>query len=101
MGDTAESVVAEPLREDVRRAVQILREGGCTEVFVFGSAASGEVREDSDIDLAVRGCPRGSFFRLLGKLLRELDRSVDLVKLDGEDPFGQYLEKEGELVRVG
>ena len=37
------AAVPEAMREDVRRAVRILREGGCTEVYVFGSAATGEV----------------------------------------------------------
>ena len=93
--------VPEAMRKDVRRAVEILREGGCTEVYVFGSAATGEVRDDSDIDLAVRGCPERFFFGLLGRLLRELEHSVDLVDLDCEDPFSRFLEKEEELVRVG
>lgn len=100
MAKTEETPIPAVLQEDIERAVRILKEGGCTEVFLFGSAATGEVREDSDIDIAVRGCPAGSFFLLLGKLLMQLDRSVDLVKLDGEDPFAQYLEEHVELVRV-
>ena len=86
--------------KDVRKAVRILKEEGCTEVYLFGSAAEGEVRWGSDIDLAVRGCPHGRFFEVLGRLLGELRRSVDLISLDRGDDFGQYLEKHGGLVRV-
>jgi predicted nucleotidyltransferase len=87
-------------QRDVSRAVEILKEAGCTQVFLFGSLATGEVQETSDIDLAVRGCPKGRFFHLLGQLLFELDHSVDLVSLDGQDDFARYLEKEGELLQI-
>lgn len=88
-------------QKDVHRAVEILKEAGCTHVFLFGSLAVGKVREESDIDLAVRGCPKGRFFRLLGQLLLELDHSVDLVNLDRQDAFARYLETEGELLQIG
>lgn len=88
-------------QRDIHQAVEILRESGCTQVFLFGSLAAGKVQEGSDIDLAVRGCPKGKFFHLLGKLLLELYHSVDLVSLDRQDDFARYLEKEGELLQVG
>jgi predicted nucleotidyltransferase len=68
---------------------------------VFGSGVTGKVRHGSDIDLAVRGCPQGRFFHLLGRLLWELNRPADLVDLDAPDAFAQYLQKEGVLLRVG
>lgn len=92
--------IPEVLWDDIRRAVRILKEAGCSEVFLFGSVVSGKVKDGSDIDLAIRGCPPGSFFQLLGKLIWELDHSVDLVNLDSQDAFAQYLQKEGVLLRV-
>ena len=91
----------ESYQTNVRRAVEILKEAGCTSVFLFGSLASGNVREKSDIDLAVRGCPKGKFFHLVGRLLIELDYPVDLVNLDMQDGLAHYLEKEGELLQIG
>jgi len=85
----------------LRRATEILKSGGCTEVFLFGSMATEEGDPRSDFDLAVRGCPPRKFFHLLGRLLRELDRPVDLVDLDSQDPFARYLKQHGALVRVG
>jgi hypothetical protein len=35
------------------------------------------------------------------RLLMELDRSVDLVSLDWDDPFAEFLRSRGELRRVG
>jgi len=91
----------ETYQKDVRRAVEILKGAGCTHIFLFGSLATGKIGDKSDIDLAVRGCPKGKFFQLLGRLLLELDYPVDLVNLDGQDAFSRYLEEEGELLQVG
>jgi len=88
-------------RRDIIKATRILSEAGCSRVFLFGSLVNGEFRDGSDIDLAIRGCPKGQFFRLWGRLLLELDHAVDLVNLDRQNAFGGYLEKEGELVQVG
>ena len=87
-------------RKDIDKAINILTAAGCEEVFVFGSVAEGETTDASDIDLAIRGCPPGIFFQLLGKLLLELKHPVDLVDLDRERAFGEHLQKEGVLVRV-
>lgn len=89
------------LRENVRRATTILKRLGCTDVYLFGSIAAANADDGSDIDLAVRGCPKGGFFQALGKLMLELDYPVDLVSLDADDPFARYLETEGELLKVG
>ena len=91
----------EAYQKDVRRAVEILKGAGCTDVFLFGSLATGKVKGQSDIDLAIRGCPKGKFFHLLGRLLLELDYPVDLVNLDRQDAFARYLEEEGELLQIG
>lgn len=94
-------VFPEEYRADIERAVQILREGGCQEVHVFGSVAQGRTREGSDLDLAVRGCPPRSFFPLLGRLLTELEHPVDLVDLDRESRLVDFLQRHEMLVHVG
>jgi len=44
---------------NLQRAVKILKEAGCTAVFLFGSLATGKIRDKSDIDLAIQGCEEG------------------------------------------
>ncbi len=90
----------ETYRRSLQRAIEILKAVGCTQIFLFGSLAKGQIETESDIDLAIRGCPEGKFFHVLGQLLLELDHPVDLVSLDTQDAFARYLEQEGELVRV-
>lgn len=91
----------EQYQQNIRKAIHILKDGGCTDVFLFGSLITNSIHPDSDIDLAVKGCPKGKFFRLLGTLLRELDYPVDLVDLENQDAFAQYLQQTGDLVHLG
>ena len=86
-------------QKDLQRAVRILKEAGCSRVFLFGSAASGKTHENSDLDLAIQGCPQGQFFRLFGQLFMELDTAVDLIDLDNDqDPFVRRLSESEELI---
>ncbi|MEW6261789.1 MAG: nucleotidyltransferase domain-containing protein [Thermodesulfobacteriota bacterium] len=78
----------------------ILKAAGAKEVYLFGSAATGTLREGSDIDLAVLGLPPGIFFRTMGQVSCAINRPIDLVDLDEDTPFTRYLREEGELVRV-
>lgn len=87
-------------RDDVKRAVEILKSAGCESIYLFGSLANGDENDNSDIDIAIRGCPTGKFFSVLGMLIMELNHPVDLVNLDKKDDFAEYLIKEGELIYV-
>lgn len=92
--------IPEDFQADIERAVKILKAGGCSEVFLFGSLAEGCSRPDSDIDLAVRGCPPRDFLRIYGELLWGLKHKVDLIDLDVPHPFTKYLAREGEMFRL-
>lgn len=100
MNQNHELHIAQPYKKDIQKAVEILKEAGCAEVFLFGSLASQEYKNTSDIDLAIRGCPQGKFFHLLGKLLLELEHPADLVNLDMQYAFAEFLEQEKELVQI-
>jgi predicted nucleotidyltransferase len=93
---TVESV----LRSAIEAAADILRAFGAKEVYVFGSAVHGSLREDSDVDLRVSGLPPAVFFRAASKAADALGRPADLVDLDDESPAVRYLRSSGELVRV-
>lgn len=87
-------------KKDIEKAIKILKKEGCKDIYLFGSLAEGKMREKSDIDLAIKGCPSGKYFNLIGKLMLELDHAVDLVNLDKDDDFASFLTKEGELIYV-
>lgn len=88
------------VRHDLEKAVAVLRRFGASEVYVFGSVATGASREDSDIDIGVVGLPKDRFFAAYGSLLMELNRSFDLVALDYGEQFAEQLRQQGTLYRV-
>ena len=85
----------------IEMAVAELKAAGARQVYVFGSAAKGTLRENSDLDLAVTGLPPHLFFRALARAAKIVRRPVDLIDLDEESSFTRYLKSEGELRRVG
>ena len=88
------------LREDLCEAIEILRQFGATEVYLFGSLARGAADEDSDIDIAIVGVPKKRFFAAYGELLMKLDHPFDLIGLDYDNEFTRRLRSEGSLRRV-
>jgi uncharacterized protein len=93
--------MTDDLAKRVELAAKTLTSAGAREVFLFGSAATGSMREESDVDLAVTGLPPEKFFEAMGKAGDVLGCPLDLVDLDEDNPFTRYLKEEGELVRVG
>ena len=85
----------------VDQLVAVLKRSGAKTVYVFGSAARGTMRNDSDLDLAVSGLPPENFFKALSAASDVLDRPIHLIDLDEVTPFTRYLIEEGELQRVG
>ena len=85
---------------DVKAAADLLRGLGATEVFVLGSAAKGELRPDSDVDMAVSGLPASVYFSAVSRASDILGRPVDLVDLDDATPIVRYLRASGELICV-
>lgn len=82
-------------------ATNILKDAGCTSVYLFGSQARGTANECSDIDLGVRGLPPSSFFRTHLRLENELGMKVDLVDFDYQRGFFELLQSVGELKQIG
>ena len=103
MGSSEVSELADldqDLRRDIETAARILKEEGAKEVYLFGSAATGKPRPESDIDLAVRGLPPERFFPAMSAVVFAISVPFDLVDLDEENPFTEYLESAGGLRRV-
>jgi predicted nucleotidyltransferase len=87
-------------KEAVLSAAKLLRSMGASQVFVFGSLVKGELRPDSDIDIAVSGLPANVYFSAASKASDILGRPVDLLDLDDDTPLVRHLLGSGELVRV-
>jgi len=86
--------------KEVLAAANLLRSMGASEVFIFGSLVRGELRPNSDIDMAVSGLPASVYFSAVSRASDILGRPVDLLDLDEDTPLVRYLLRSGELVRV-
>ncbi len=88
----------------VEQAIAALaRHPGIELAIVFGSAVRGEVRRDSDLDIAIRkGAPLNASekMQLIAELAAATGRPVDLIDLHtvGEPLLGQIL-KHGKMIR--
>lgn len=63
-------------------------------VFLFGSSI--EKNDDAnDIDLAVKGVEKKSFFKFYAELFKQLSKPVDLVDLSQKSLFNDIIEETG------
>lgn len=90
----------EETRKEVEKAAEVLIDAGAKAVYVFGSVAEGTDAPDSDLDLAVSGLPPEKYFRAIGDAIMAVSRRIDVIDLDHPNPFTQYLERKGKLLRV-
>jgi predicted nucleotidyltransferase len=88
-------------RTDIETAVGFLKKEGGESVYLFGSLATGKIKDTSDIDLGVKGLPPEKFFSVCGKLYLTLNNKVDVVDFDKEKDFYTLLENLEEVVKIG
>ncbi len=87
-------------KEALSKAAKVFVGFGASEVFLFGSAVKGQLRPNSDIDMAVSGLPARVYFSAISQASDLIGRPVDLVDLDDDTGLVRYLRSSGELVRV-
>jgi predicted nucleotidyltransferase len=93
--------IPERYQEDIEKANIFLKNEGCKSVFLFGSLITGNINENSDIDLGIKGLPPENFFRVYSKLYMNLNNEFHLVDFDFENDFFSLLEKQGEVIEIG
>lgn len=87
-------------RKDVESAVTILKNAHCKSIYLFGSVATNNPHEKSDIDIGVCGLEPERFFSVYAQLSSELEHSVDLVDFDEQKDFFALLTKLNEAVQI-
>ncbi len=92
--------IPEEYKNDIEKAIQILKKHGCEKIYLFGSLAHETGNINSDIDLAVENCPEGKFFAIYAELIMSLEHPVDLIQLKNGDAFSEFLIRENELILV-
>ena len=88
-------------RKEIETATNLLKNEGCESIYLFGSLVTGNDNENSDIDLGVKGLPKGKFFEVYSRLYFDFDSRIDLIDFDTNSDFFLMLNKIGELVQIG
>jgi predicted nucleotidyltransferase len=88
-------------RQDIENVTKLLKNEGCEAVFLFGSLVTGRIHDNSDIDIGIKGYPKGKFFKLYSRLYFDFDNKIDLVDFDTNEDFYLMLNKIGEVVQIG
>ena len=73
-----------------KQIVPILKRQGVLKAAVFGSAARGEIKKNSDIDLLLKIAKNKTFFDLIKLKLEledKLERKVDIVEYEAINPL--------------
>jgi predicted nucleotidyltransferase len=88
-------------RNDVEIATYLLKNEGCQSIFLFGSLVTGKIHDNSDIDIGIKGLPKGKFLDVYSRLYFDIETRIDLVDFDIDSDFYAMLNKIGELVQIG
>ena len=86
-------------QRDIETAKNLLKNEGCQSVYLFGSLVTGKYHDNSDIDIGIKGLPKGKFFATCAKVYFALDN--DIVDFDNNDEFYSLLSRLGEVVEIG
>jgi predicted nucleotidyltransferase len=88
-------------RQDIENAARLLKNEGCKEIFLFGSLVTGKIHDNTDIDIGIKGLPKGKFFEVYSRLYFDIENKIDLVDFDINDDFYSMLNSVGEIVQIG
>jgi predicted nucleotidyltransferase len=88
-------------QKDIEKATTLLKNEGCQAVFLFGSLVTGKINDQSDIDIGIKGLPKGKFFNIYSRLYFDIENRIDLVDFDKNSDFYSMLNSIGEVVQIG
>ena len=88
-------------QKDIESVTKLLKNEGCEAIFLFGSLVTGKIRDDSDIDIGIKGLPKGKFLEVYSRLYFDMENDIDLVDFDTNPDFFSMLNSIGEVVQIG
>ncbi|MCL1930819.1 MAG: nucleotidyltransferase domain-containing protein [Treponema sp.] len=93
--------IPQKYKKDVETAANLLKDEGCQSVYLFGSLVTGKIHQNSDIDIGIKGLPKGKFLKLYSQLYFDFENKIDLVDFDKNSDFYSMLNSIGEVVQIG
>jgi predicted nucleotidyltransferase len=73
-------------QSDIEIATNLLKNEGCQSIFLFGSLVTRKMHDNPDIDIGIKGLPKGKLFEVYSKLYFAIETKIDLMEeeLDGK-----------------
>ena len=93
--------IPQKYQKDIATAINILKNEGCQSIYLFGSLVTGKSNDKSDIDIGIKGLPKGKFFEVYSRLYFDLENNIDLINFDANSDFYSMLDKIGEVIQIG
>ena len=93
--------IPQKYKKDLNTAIDILKKEGCTSIYLFGSLVTGTIHAKSDIDIGIKGLPKGKFVETYAKIYNALENNVDVIDFDKNYDLFNLLNKLREVVEVG
>jgi predicted nucleotidyltransferase len=88
-------------QKDIESVTNLLKNEGCEAIFLFGSLVTGKIRDNSDIDIGIKGLPKGKFLEVYSRLYFDMENNIDLMDFDTNPDFFSMLNSIGEVVQIG
>ncbi len=88
-------------QKDIESVTNLLRNEGCEAIFLFGSLVTGKIRDNSDIDIGIKGLPKGKFLEVYSRIYFDMENNIDLMDFDKNPDFFSMLNSIGEVVQIG
>jgi predicted nucleotidyltransferase len=88
-------------QKDIEIAINLLKNEGCQSIYLFGSLVTGKSHDESDIDIGIKGLPKGKFFETCAKVYFAINNDIDIVDFDNNADFYNLLNRQGEVVEIG
>jgi predicted nucleotidyltransferase len=88
-------------QKDIETAINLLKSEGCQSIYLFGSLVTGKSHDESDIDIGIKGLPKGKFFETCARIYFAIDNDIDIVDFDNNADFYNLLYRQGEVIEIG
>ena len=93
--------IPQKYRKDIENATNLLKIEGCQSIYLFGSLVTGKIHENSDIDIGIKGLPKGKFFDICAKIYLTVDNKIDIVDFDNAQDLFSILNRHDEVIEIG
>lgn len=84
-------------QEAIDKAVEISKQYGISRLILFGSSLD-DMATANDLDLACEGLQSWKFFEFAARLDEELKIKVDVVPLNDNSHFAEYVRRTGKVI---